>query len=168
MAKNQQMMQQEKITKTLTDKEKLFAELAAENFYASETKPNYQLAIEAGYAEKSARQRAYENLNPRIKPYVVLYIEELKEDFRIRNQITPDKHMARLQQLGKKAEDKEMLGVALNAEVHRGKMAGYYIDRKLNVNKEVSDMTEEELEQELKNKAEQYGLIDSHNKEGKK
>ena len=76
--------------------------------------------------------------------------------------------MARLQQLGKKAEDKEMLGVALNAEVHRGKMAGYYIDRKLNVNKEVSDMTEEELEQELKNKAEQYGLIDSHNKEGKK
>jgi hypothetical protein len=29
-------------------------------------------------------------------------------------------------------------------------------------------MTEEELEQELKNKAEQYGLIDSHNKEGKK
>ena len=76
--------------------------------------------------------------------------------------------MARLQQLGKKAEDKEMLGVALNAEVHRGKMAGYYIDRKLNVNKEVSDMTEEELEQELKNKAEQYGLIDSHNKEGNK
>ena len=82
MTKNQQMMQQEKITKTLTDKEKLFAELAAENFYASETKPNYQLAIEAGYAEKSARQRAYENLNPRIKPNVVIYIEELKEDLR--------------------------------------------------------------------------------------
>ena len=33
-------------TKTLTDKEKLFAELAAENYYASETKPDYQLAIE--------------------------------------------------------------------------------------------------------------------------
>ena len=106
MAKNQQMMQQEKITRTLTDKEKLFEELAAENFYASETKPNYQLAIEAGYAEKSARQRAYENLNPRIKPYVVLRIEELKEDFRVRNQITPDKHMARLMRLGIKAEAK--------------------------------------------------------------
>ena len=63
MAKNQQMVQQETITKTLTDKEKLFAELAAENYYASDTKPNYQLAIEAGYAEGSARQRAYENLN---------------------------------------------------------------------------------------------------------
>ena len=143
-------------TKTLTDKEKLFAELAAENYYASDTKPNYQLAIEAGYAVGSARQWAYVNLIPRIKPYVVLRIEELKEDFRVRNQITPDKHMARLQHLGKKAEDKEMLGVALNAEVHRGKMAGYYIDRKLNVNKDITDMTEEELDEQIKSKMDQY------------
>ena len=97
--------------KALTEKEKLFAELAAENYYASETKPDYQLAIEAGYAESSARQRAYENLN-QIKPYVVLRIEELKEDFRVRNQITPDKHMARLMRLGIKAEAKGNLSVA--------------------------------------------------------
>ena len=156
------------MTKSLTDKEKRFAEIAAENYFSADTKSNSQIAVESGYSKESARQRGYENTTYKLKPHVVSYIEELKEDFRIRNQITPDKHMARLQQLGKKAEDKEMLGVALNAEVHRGKMAGYYIDRKLNVNKEVSDMTEEELEQELKNKAEQYGLIDSHNKEGKK
>ena len=156
------------MTKRLTDKEKRFAEIAAENYFSADTKSNSQIAVESGYSKESARQRGYENTTYKLKPHVVTYIEELKEDFRIRNQITPDKHMARLQHLGKKAEDKEMLGVALNAEVHRGKMAGYYIDRKLNVNKEVSDMTEEELEQELKNKAEQYGLIDSHNKEGKK
>ena len=156
------------MTKSLTDKEKRFAEIAAENYFSADTKSNAQIAVESGYSKESARQRGYENTTYKLKPHVVTYIEELKEDFRIRNQITPDKHMARLQQLGKKAEDKEMLGVALNAEVHRGKMAGYYIDRKLNVNKEVSDMTEEELEQELKNKAEQYGLIDSPNKEGKK
>ena len=156
------------MTKSLTDKEKRFAEIAAENYFSADTKSNSQIAVESGYSKESARQRGYENTTYKLKPHVVTYIEELKEDFRIRNQITPDKHMARLQQLGKKAEDKEMLGVALNAEVHRGKMAGYYIDRKLNVNKEVSDMTEEELEQELKNKAEQYGLIASHNKEGKK
>ena len=130
MAKNQQMVQQETITKTLTDKEKLFAELAAENYYASDTKPNYQLAIEAGYAEGSARQRAYENLNPRIKPYVVLRIEELKEDFRVRNQITPDKHMARLNQLGIKAEAKGNLSVAGRMEELRGRVAGYYVERK--------------------------------------
>ena len=125
------------MTKSLTDKEKRFAEIAAENYFSADTKSNSQIAVESGYSKESARQRGYENTTYKLKPHVVTYIEELKEDFRIRNQITPDKHMARLQQLGKKAEDKEMLGVALNAEVHRGKMAGYYIDRKLNVNKDI-------------------------------
>ena len=156
------------MTKSLTDKEKRFAEIAAENYFSADTKSNAQIAVESGYSKESARQRGYENTTYKLKPHVVTYIEELKEDFRIRNQITPDKHMARLQQLGKKAEDKEMLGVALNAEVHRGKMAGYYIDRKLNVNKDITDMTEEELDEQIKSKMDQYGLIDSHNKEGKK
>ena len=156
------------MTKSLTDKEKRFAEIAAENYFSADTKSNAQIAVESGYSKESARQRGYENTTYKLKPHVVTYIEELKEDFRIRNQITPDKHMARLQQLGKKAEDKEMLGVALNAEVHRGKMAGYYIDRKLNVNKDISDMTEEELDEQIKSKMDQYGLIDSHNKEGNK
>jgi hypothetical protein len=163
MTKNQQLLQQEKTIKTLTDKEKLFAELAAENFYASETKPNYQLAIEAGYAEKSARQRAYENLNPRIKPYVVLRIEELKEDFRVRNQITPDKHMARLNQLGKKAENKGNLSVAGRMEELRGRVAGYYIDRKLvGHKKSMEDMTAEELDEQIKKIEEDWGRIASH------
>ena len=167
MSKSQQMMQQEKHSKKLTDKEKLFAELAAENFYASETKPNYQLAIEAGYAEKSARQRAYENLNPRIKPNVVIYIEELKEDFRIRNQITPDKHMARLMQLGRKAEAKGNLSVAGRMEELRGRVAGYYVERKLvGHKKSLEDMTEEELNAEIKQTEEDWALIAGHdNKE---
>ena len=163
MTKNQQMMQQEKITKTLTDKEKLFAELAAENFYASETKPNYQLAIEAGYAEASARQRAYENLNPRIKPNVVIYIEELKEDFRVRNQITPDKHMARLMQLGRKAEAKGNLSVAGRMEELRGRVAGYYVERKLVGHKKpMEDWTEEELNAEIKKTEEDWARISNH------
>ena len=156
------------MTKSLTDKEKRFAEIAAENYFSADTKSNAQIGVESGYSKESARQRGYENTTYKLKPHVVTYIEELKEDFRIRNQITPDKHMARLQHLGKKAEDKEMLGVALNAEVHRGKMAGYYIERKLNVNKDISDMTEEELDEQIKSKMDQYGLIDSHNKEGNK
>jgi len=156
------------MTKSLTDKEKRFAEIAAENYFSADTKSNSQIAVESGYSKESARQRGYENTTYKLKPHVVTYIEELKEDFRIRNQITPDKHMARLQQLGKKAEDKEMLGVALNAEVHRGKMAGYYIDRKLNVNRDLNDLTEEELDEEGKKLMEKYGLIDSHNKEGNK
>lgn len=155
--------------KSLTDKEKRFAELAAENFYAPISKTNTQLAIEAGYAKDSARQRAYENFNPRIKPSVVIRIEELKEDFRVRNQITPDKHMARLNELGVKAEKKGNLSVAGRMEELRGRMAGYYIERKLVGHKKaLEDMTVEELDAEIKRTEEDWALIAGHDNKEKK
>ena len=94
-------------------------------------------------------------------------IEELKDDFRIRNQITPEKHMARLNHLGRKAETKDMIGVAVNAEVHRGKMAGYYVEKKLIANQTLEDMTEEQINEKLKKIEEQYNLIveDNHDKD---
>ena len=60
---------------------------------------NTDIAISAGYAQDSAHQRAYENTTYKLKPHVVKYIEDLKEDFRVRNQITPEKHMARLNEI---------------------------------------------------------------------
>ena len=57
-------MKQKNITeklKTLTDKEKAFAEIWVENFFAPESKTNTEIAIAAGYAKDSAHQRAYEN-----------------------------------------------------------------------------------------------------------
>jgi len=147
--------------KTLTDKEKLFAKLFVENFFAPETKTNTQIAIDSGYAKDSAHQRGYENTTYRLKPHVVNYIEKLKDDFRTRNRITPEKHMARLHHLGKKAEEQKMLGVSLNAEVYRGKMAGYYVERQL-IQKEE---TEEEVEAKLKDMVERYNLLTSHEEE---
>ena len=76
-------------TKALTEKEKLFAKLYVENFFSNETRTNTDIAISAGYAQDSAHQRAYENTTYKLKPHVVKYIEDLKEDFRVRNQITP-------------------------------------------------------------------------------
>ena len=146
--------------KVLTDLEKKFAELFVENFYSQDTKTNTELAKLAGYAPESAYQRGYENTTYKIKPHVVQRIEELKEDFRIRNQITPDKHMARLNQLGRKAEDEKMLGVAVNAEVYRGKMAGYYVEKKLIANQTLDDLSEEQLEEKLKKTVEQYDLLE--------
>ena len=154
------------LTKTLTELEKRFAELASENYFSQESKTNTQIAIEAGYAKESAYQRGYENTTYRIKPHVVERIEELKEDFRIRNQITPEKHMARLNHLGKKAEEKDMIGVAVNAEVHRGKMAGYYVEKKLIGNANLEDLTEDELNERMKKIEEQYGLITGHENKG--
>jgi len=150
----------EKEIKILTDLEKKFAELFVENFFSQDTKTNTELAKLAGYAPESAYQRGYENTTYKIKPHVVQRIEELKEDFRIRNQITPDKHMARLNQLGRKAEDEKMLGVAVNAEVYRGKMAGYYVEKKLIANQTLDDLSEEQLEEKLKKIGEQYDLLE--------
>ena len=153
----------EKEIKVLTDLEKKFAELFVDNYYSQDTKTNTELAKLSGYAPESAYQRGYENTTYRIKPHVVQRIEELKDDFRIRNQITPEKHMARLNHLGKRAEHKDMIGVAVNAEVHRGKMAGYYVERKLLAHQTLEDMTEEQINEKLKQLEDKYNFIgDNH------
>ena len=149
----------EKEVKILTDLEKRFAELFVENYFSQDSKTNTEIAKLSGYAADSAYQRGYENTTYRIKPHVVERIEELKEDFRIRNQITPEKHMARLNHLGRKAETKDMIGVAVNAEVHRGKMAGYYVEKKLIANQTLDELSEDQLEEKLKKIGEQYDLI---------
>ena len=79
------------------------------------------------------------------------YIGELKEDFRIKNNIDPDKHMARLNYLGQVAEDNKMVGVALRAEELRGKVAGYYIDKQIIKSVDsIDNLSTEELQQKMK------------------
>ena len=56
----------------LTAKQQIFVRLKAEN-YLNPTKPDYQIAIEAGYAEKSASVQASQMLN---NPKIQRAIEE--------------------------------------------------------------------------------------------
>jgi len=147
------------VEKQLTQMQKIFANLYVENFYGKTSLSNTEIAVKAGYSPDSAYQRAYELLNPKICPHVVKYIGDLKEDFRVRNSITPDKHMARLEHLGRVAEEKAMLGVAMRAEELRGKVAGYYVDRQVIKQDSVADMSEKELEQKMKQITEDYSLI---------
>ena len=135
--------------KTLTDKEKLFARLYVDNMFSNETRTNTDIAIAAGYAKESAHQRAYELTTYKLKPHVYMHIEELKEDFRIRNQVTKEKHMARLNEIHDMAKQKGQLHTAMNAEVYRGKAAGLYVERKLIANKTIEDLSEEQLEEKL-------------------
>ena len=151
-------------TQALTEKEKLFAKLYVENFFSNETRTNTVIAISASYAQDSAHQRAYENTTYKLKPHVVKYIEDLKEDFRVRNQITPEKHMARLNEIHQMAKDKGQLHTAMNAEVYRGKVAGYYVEKQLIKQEE----TEEDVEQKLKEILERYDLLTSHEEENDK
>ena len=148
------------IKKKLTELEMKFAQIYVENYFSQLNKTNTRIAVEAGYAEDSAYQRAHENLNPRIKPHVRMQIEEMLQEHREANDITKDKHMSRLHNLGQKAEKKEMYGVAVNAEVQRGKAAGYYVEKKIiNSEKRLEDMTAEELEVEIKEIEEKWALI---------
>jgi len=147
------------IDKSLTDKQKLFANLYVENFYGKTSMSNTELAIKAGYSSDSAYQRAYELLNPKICPHVVRFIGDLKEDFRVRNSITPDKHMARLEHLGRRAEEKNMLGVAMRAEELRGKVAGYYVDRQVIKQDHLSELSIDQLEDRIKTITEDYAEL---------
>ena len=148
------------IKKKLTELEMKFAQIYVENYFSQLNKTNTRIAVEAGYAEDSAYQRAHENLNPRIKPHVRMQIEEMLQEHREANDITKDKHMSRLHNLGQKAEKKEMYGVAVNAEVQRGKAAGYYVEKKIiNSEKRLEDMTAEELEVEIKEIEEKWARI---------
>ena len=147
--------------KALTEKEKFFAKLYVENMFSNDTRTNTDIAIAAGYAKESAHQRAYELTTYKLKPHVVTYIEELKEDFRVRNQITIEKHMARLNEIHKRALDKDQLHTSLNAEVYRGKCAGYYVEKQIIK----QEKTEQDVEGELKQLLDRYDLITSHERE---
>ena len=131
--------------------QKNFAQQYVEASVGSRHLTNTEVAIKVGYSPESAYQRAHELLNPKICPHVVKYIGQLKEEFRQKNNIDPDKHMGRLQHLGRIAEENKMVGVALRAEELRGKVAGYYIDRQIIKQKgSLEDLTEEELNARMK------------------
>ena len=149
------------VDKPLTDLQRKFARYYVEAKYGTQHLSNSECAIRAGYSPDSAYQRAYELLNPKISPHVVIYIEKLQEDFRIKNNIDPDKHMARLNFLGQEAEKQKMIGVALRAEELRGKVAGYYVDRQIikNKNDDINEMNSEQHEVKMKELLSDYSHI---------
>jgi len=145
----------ELINKPLTEKQKKFAEI-----YCSSKGllSNQECAVEAGYAKDSAYARATELLNPKICPHVVKYIREIEEDIKTKYEISKDSHMAELWRIREEAKKKEQTLVRLRAEELRGKLMGYYVDKKqtLNVNKTLGDLSEEELMQKQRDILEQY------------
>jgi len=139
------------INKPLTEMQKTFARLIVENSFGENAMSHIDCSKKAGYSPESAGQRAWELTNPEIYPNVCKYIEELKNEFRKKNKIDPDRHMGRLNHLGLQAEKNKMYGIALQSEIARGKVAGYYIERKhiLN-NPTIENMSLEQLYQRMR------------------
>jgi phage terminase small subunit len=145
------------IERNLTPKQQKFVKLYLDNFGSGKL-TNTQIAQLAGYGENSAYQRAYELLNPKICPHVVNEITRRKEELLGRYKMEPMRHLIRLGELAVAAEEKGMFGVSVRAEELRGKVAGYYIDKKLSLSahKDLEDMSQEELEEAMQK------IIDDH------
>jgi phage terminase small subunit len=157
------------VNKSLTEMQKKFAALYVESRFGSKHLTNTEIATKVGYSPESSYQRAHELLNPKLCPHVVKYIGELQEEFRKKNNIDPDKHMARLNYLGQKAEQNKMVGVALRAEELRGKVAGYYIDRQIIKQKaSIDDMTEEQLNENIEKILDDHKHLITEKKDDKK
>ena len=90
-----------------------------------------QCAINAGYARDSAHSRAHEILAWRKHNFVRREIDRRMEDTRKVWEIDRDKHLRKLNDIGKKADAKGLYGVSLKAEELRGKVAGLYIEKQM-------------------------------------
>ena len=101
----------------------------------------FAIAVASGMTQADAYRSAY-NVKPETKPesvqqkaYQIMQkvevrsrVEELKKPIIEAAGITLESHLARLEHLGKKAEDAESYTAAISAEVARGKVAQLYTD----------------------------------------
>ena len=144
------------LPKKLTEQQIKFAQLLVTN---EGRKTPTECAIEAGYADGSARVRASELRNPKRFPLVVSYIGELREEYNKKYEVDYGSHIAELGRIRQQALDKGAWSAAVNAEVARGKAAGLYIEQKIIRTGKLEDLTAEELESRMKTIIDEYSPI---------
>ena len=144
------------LPKKLTDQQIKFAQLLVTN---EGRKTPTECAIEAGYADGSARVRASELRNPQRFPLVVQYIGELRDEYNKKFEVDYGKHIAELGKIRQAALNKGAWSAAVNAEVARGKAAGLYIEQKIIRTGKLEDLTSEELESRMKTIIDEYSPI---------
>ena len=144
------------VPKQLTEQQIKFAQLLVTN---EGRKTPTACAIEAGYADGSARVRASELRNPKRFPLVVQYIGELRDEYNKKYEVDYSKHITELGKIRQAALDKGAWSAAVNAEVARGKAAGLYIEQKIIRTGKLEDLTAEELESRMKTIIDEYSPI---------
>ena len=128
------------VPKQLTEQQIKFAQLLVTN---EGRKTPTECAIEAGYADGSARVRASELRNPKRFPLVVQYIGELRDEYNKKYEVDYSKHIAELGKIRQAALNKGAWSAAVNAEVARGKAAGLYIEQKIIRTGKLEDLSAE-------------------------
>ena len=144
------------LPKRLTEKQKKFAELVV---YNEGRKTGRDCALEAGYAEKSAMVEASRLQNPKKFPLVAMYIGELRQEIQKKYAVDYQRHISELAKLRDDAAKKGAWSAAINAEHMRGKAGGLYIEQKIIRTGKLEDLSEEQLDAELKKVIDDYSPI---------
>jgi|TARA_R100001224_G_scaffold40104_1_gene22938 hypothetical protein len=146
------------LPKRLTEMQKRFAEILV---FGTEDGPvtKSEAAVLAGYSKDRARQEGSELTNPKQSPLVVQYIGNLREEKLKKYEVTYEGHVAELGKIRERALKKGAWSAAVNAETNRGKAAGLYIDRKIIKTGKLEDLSEQELEQKMKQILDDYSQI---------
>ena len=146
------------VPKRLTEMQKRFAEYLV---FGGPEGPmsKTEAATAAGYSPKRAAQEGSELTNPRYSPLVVQYIGKLHDERLQKHEVTYSKHVAELDRIKTAALKKGSFSSAVNAEVSRGKAAGLYIDRKIIKTGKLEDLSEQELEEKMKQILDDYAPL---------
>lgn len=113
-----------------------------------------ECAIEAGYNKDRATITASELQSPKKFPLVVQYIGERRSELLNKYDITYEKHLAELGKTRDEARESKAWSTTLNAEIARGKVAGFYNNQHIHLHKNVTQSREEndaELAEALRN-----------------
>ena len=146
------------VPKRLTEMQMRFAEFVG---FGGPDGPMTQseAAIAAGYSPKRSRQEGSELMNPRLSPLVAHYVGKLKEERLKKFEVNYEGHVAELARIKEMALKKGSFSSAVNAETNRGKAAGLYIERKIIKHGKLEDMSEQELENKMKQILDDYAPI---------
>ena len=117
-----------------------------------------ECAIEAGFSEKSAQQAAANLTNPKMFPLVVSEIERLRREWEQKYKVTYGRHIRRLDDLSRGAEEAGNWAAAVAAEKSRGQAAGLYIDRKEILTGSIDQLSKVEVEEKLKEIEKQFSI----------
>tara|TARA_R110002095_G_scaffold179349_2_gene156803 strand:- start:2958 stop:3572 length:615 start_codon:yes stop_codon:yes gene_type:complete len=138
---------QKRVSKRLTRKEELFVKALVSR---DGEITNTEAAIEAGYAKGSAHVRASELLNPYKCPHVVRYLQTYRTELDRKYAVTYQRHIKRLDQLSRRAEENGAYSASVMAEYRRGQAQGIYIDRKEILHGSIDQMNKDEVLKRLK------------------
>jgi hypothetical protein len=138
---------QKRVSKRLTRKEELFVKaLVSQDGEITNT----EAAIQAGYAKGSAAVRASEMLNPYKFPHVVRALQTYRNELDRKFAVTYQRHIRRLDQLSRRAEESGAYSAAVMAEYRRGQAQGIYVERKEILHGSIDTMNKDEILRRLK------------------